>query len=124
MSKNEESGQPYDPTLPPTPDSLSLSHPDPEPIQLPPTSLSLRSITPTTLSGITVLVEHGGALDALHSRLSAKLNEWRIERNRAAQNCFDGARLLGGVQQTPWDAQELQLCDLDGHRIVYTTPLL
>ncbi|CDS01392.1 hypothetical protein [Sporisorium scitamineum] len=121
---SEESHNDKDFALPPTPDSLSLSCTDPEPIQLPLTSLPPYSVTPNTLSGITVLVEHGGALEALHSRLTAKLNEWRIEHNKAAHTCTDGAKLLGGVQQTPWDAQELHICDLDGHRIVYTAPLL
>ncbi|SJX61344.1 uncharacterized protein SRS1_10336 [Sporisorium reilianum f. sp. reilianum] len=123
---SEEPHSDTDLALPPTPDSLSLSCTDPEPMQLPPTNLPLRSVTLTTLSGITVLLEHGGALEALHSRLTAKLNEWRIERTKAAHSRIstDGAKLLGGVQQTPWDAQELHLCDLDGHRIIYTTPLL
>ena len=122
---SEEHSNEADTALPPTPDSLRLACADPEPIKLPPTSLPLRSRT-SSLSGITVLVEHGGALEALHSRLTARLNEWRLERAKAAQSCaasIDGAKILGDVQQTPWGAQELHVSDLDGHRIIFTTPL-
>lgn len=84
-------------SLPPTPESVSLSYMDPEPLDLPSTTLPLRSSATSTLSGQTVLIEYSGALESM-------------------------ARILSGVQQTPWDAQELHLCDLDGHRIIYTTP--
>ena len=119
-------------SLPPTPESLNLCCTEPEPLDLPSTSLPLRVPT-STLSGTTVLIEYNGALEAMHSLLSARLNEWRLERNKAAQTSVgtkvpqraaDTARILGGVQQTPWDAQELHLCDLDGHRLIYTTPFL
>lgn len=110
--------------LPPTPDSVSLSCAEPEPLKLPLTALSLGSTT-STLSGTTVLIEYNGALEAMHSLLTARLNEWRLESTKAssAQHPSESARILnGGVQQTPWDAQELHLCDLDGHRIIYTSP--
>lgn len=72
----------------------------------------------------------------MNTLLSAKHNEWRLERTKAAAAASaqasqtngtrpsqpDMARILSGVQQTPWDAQELHLCDLDGHRIICTTP--
>ncbi|KAJ1032739.1 hypothetical protein NDA16_000760 [Ustilago loliicola] len=120
-------------SLPPTPESVSLSCTNPEPLDLPSTTLPLRSSATSTLSGQTVLIEYSGALEAMHTLLSAKLNEWRLERTKAAaaqasqtkgtqRSQPDMARILSGVQQTPWDAQELHLCDLDGHRIIYTTP--
>lgn len=120
-----------EPSLPPTPESLSLSCAEPEPLDLPTTSLSLRSPT-SSLSGTTVLIEYSGALEALHSLLSARLNEWRLDLNppvqkpgtKGTQHGTDSARILSGVQQTPWNAQELHLCDLDGHRLIYTTPFL
>ncbi|SNX82645.1 uncharacterized protein MEPE_01351 [Melanopsichium pennsylvanicum] len=108
-------------SLPPTPESISLSCMEPEPLDLPSTTLPLRSAA-STLSGATVLIEYSGALESMHSLLSARFNEWRLERSKAAQRTTDSARVLTGVQQTLWDAQELHLCDLDGHRIIYTTP--
>lgn len=118
------------PPLPPTPESLNVPFTDPEPLELPSTSVSLCR-TDSILSGATVLIEHGDAPDAMHSRLTAKLNQWRLDQKQTAassqmrgmRRCIDGARLLGGVRQTPWNAQELHLCDIDGHRIIYTTPL-
>lgn len=111
--------------LPPTPESPRLSCKDPEPLDLPPGSIPLSQAN-SAWSAATVLIEHDGALEAMHSRLTAKFNQWRIEHGQDAQ-CTQrpahSAKLLGGVRQTSWDAQELHLCDLDGHRIIYTTPL-
>ncbi|ETS60913.1 hypothetical protein PaG_04834 [Moesziomyces aphidis] len=125
----EEQPEPTQSWLPPSPESLSHSCTEPGPLKLPATSLSLRSAA-SAPSGATVLVECSGELEAMHSLLTAKLNEWRLDQAKATHDSFgiahlsDSARLLGGIQQTPWDAQELHLCDLDGHRIIYTTPLL
>lgn len=125
----EEQPEPTQSWLPPSPESLSHSCTEPGPLKLPATSLSLRSPA-SAPSGATVLVECSGELEAMHSLLTAKLNEWRLDQAKATHDSFgiahlsDSARLLGGIQQTPWDAQELHLCDLDGHRIIYTTPLL
>lgn len=111
--------------LPPTPESLNLACTGPEPLVLPSHALPLPSAT-SVLSGATVLIEYSGELEAMHSLLSARLNDWRLARTTPAQTMHanDGPRLLYSVQQTPWDAQELHLCDLDGHRIIYTTPFL
>jgi len=112
--------------LPPTPESVSLSSTEPEQLKLPIAALSLDPTT-STMSGTTVLIEYNGALEAMHSLLTARLNEWRLERTKvsSAQQSSDSARILsGGVQQTPWNAQELHLCDLDGHRIIYTSPFV
>lgn len=115
--------------LPPSPESLSHSGTEPGPLKLSATSLPLRSAA-SAPSGATVLVECSGDLEAMHSLLTARLNEWRLDQAKAPHDSYgvahlsDGAKLLGGIQQTPWDAQELHLCDLDGHRIIYTTPLL
>ncbi|SPC60759.1 uncharacterized protein UHOD_01892 [Ustilago sp. UG-2017b] len=113
-----------------------LSCTDPEPLDLSLTTFPLRSSATSTLSGQTVLIEYSGALKSMNTLLSAKHNEWRLERTKAAAAASaqasqtngtrpsqpDMARILSGVQQTPWDAQELHLCDLDGHRIICTTP--
>lgn len=107
--------------LPPTPESLSLPCTDPEPLQLPATSLPLQ--TSSTTSGAVVLIEHNGSLDAMHTQLTAKLNEWRLAQHSLTKR-MGSARILNGVQQTAWNAQELHLSDLDGHRIIYTTPFL
>lgn len=120
---SEEHPDDPDLSLPPTPESLSLSCTEPDPLDLPSTPFPLRSST-SIMSGTTVLIEYNGALESMHTLLSARLNEWRLERNKAARRPTDSARILSGVQQTPWDAQELHLCDLDGHRLIFTTPFL
>ncbi|EST06157.1 Ribosomal protein L9/RNase H1, N-terminal [Kalmanozyma brasiliensis GHG001] len=66
--------------LPPTPESLILPSTDPGPLQLPATSLPLHSSS-TSTSGAVVLIELNGSPDAMHTRLTAKLNEWRLAQS-------------------------------------------
>lgn len=121
----EESSSKSELWLPPTPESINLACTDPEPLNLPSASLP-PSPTNSAIPSTTVLIEYSGALESMHSLISARLNEWRLERSKLSptRTQGDSARLLGGVQQTPWDAQELHLCDLDGHRIVFTSPFV
>ncbi len=108
---SEEHPDETDLELPPTPESLSLSCTEPDPLQLPITSLPLRSSTSVPFSGSTVLIEYSGALESMHTLLSARLNEWRLERAKSAPSSplslskstlrsSDNAGILGGVQQT------------------------
>ncbi|CCF54462.1 hypothetical protein NDA11_000813 [Ustilago hordei] len=90
-------------SLPPAPESVSLSCTDAEPLDLPLTTLPLRSSATSTLSGQTVRIEYSGALESMHTLLSAKLNEWRLEHTKAAAAASTQASQTNGTRPSQPD---------------------
>lgn len=124
QSMSEEITIGADISLPPTPELLGLPYSDPEPLDLPLTSLPLHhpaTGTSSASSGATTLIECSASLDAMRTRLTSNLDEWRLAHfslTKGTRHIVDSAKILSGVQQTPWNAQELQLCDLDGRLLL------